>query len=208
MNNRKYKFSFTAAGSLLVETSIIARQQYQCNDWSLTKCDIIDRNLLLKDKKSTAIRQYAEIELRLRTLNYEEMGLLCNGSPDDVKLMIWLSIVKTYSFIEDLFISVILRNFQEQKYYISDSDYFMFWESAKNNSIEIQSLSDLSTKKIKQVVFKILFDLGFIDSTKTKKITRPILTEAAEITIAKDSPSLLKLFLYEQYEIKQIINKL
>ncbi len=208
MSNRKYKFSFTAAGSLIAETLTIARYQYQCKDWVITKREVIEQNLLLKDKKATALRQYSEIELRLKTLTKNEIILLCTGSMEDVKAMIWLSIIKTYSFIEDLFTSTVLVNYKDHKPFISDGDYVLFWESVKNTSNEIQSLSDSSTKKIKQVVFKMLFDLGFIDSTKTRRITRPSLTVATEITLAQDSPNLLKLFLYEQLEIKQIINKL
>lgn len=208
MSNREYKFSFTAAGSLIAETLTIARYQYQCKDWVITKREVIEQNLLLKDKKATALRQYSEIELRLKTLTKNEIILLCTGSMEDVKAMIWLSIIKTYSFIEDLFTSTVLVNYKDHKPFISDGDYVLFWESVKNTSNEIQSLSDSSTKKIKQVVFKMLFDLGFIDSTKTRRITRPSLTVATEITLAQDSPNLLKLFLYEQLEIKQIINKL
>lgn len=208
MSNRKYKFSFTAAGSLIAETLTIARYQYQCNDWAITKREVIEQNLLLKDKKATALRQYSEIELRLKTLSKNEIILLCTGSIEDVKAMIWLSIIKTYSFIEDLFTSTVLVNYKDHKPFISDRDYVLFWESVKNTSNEIKSLSDSSIKKIKQVVFKMLFDLGFIDSTKTRRITRPSLTVATEITLAQDSPNSLKLFLYEQLEIKQIINKL
>ena len=54
----------------------------------------------------------------------------------------------------------------------------------------------------------MLYDLGFIDSVRTRQIVKPILTEASEVAIAMDSPSWLRLFLYEQYEVKQIISKL
>ncbi len=208
MSNMNYKFSFTAAGALISETLIIAKYQYSCNDWCITKHDVLEQNLLFKDKKSTAIRQYAEIENRLKMLNEREFDILCTGSPDDVKSMIWLSIVKMYSFVMDFFIEIILKKYQEQRYSILDSDYYIFWESKRCVSNEISTLSDSSVKKIKQVVFKMLYDLGFIDSVRTRQIVKPILTEASEVAIAMDSPSWLRLFLYEQYEVKQIISKL
>ena len=76
------------------------------------------------------------------SLNEREFDILCTGSPDDVKSMIWLSIVKMYSFVMDFFIEIILKKYQEQRYSILDSDYYIFWESKRCVSNEISTLSD------------------------------------------------------------------
>lgn len=202
-----YKFSFTAAGLLIQETLTIARTFASCNDWDLTRQNVIENNLLQKEKEATAKRQYMEIELRLKNLSSEQIELLCNGSQADAVAMIWLSVIKTYSFISDFVLEILCVNYTERHYIVTDGQYNMFWESKKAINETAAKVSDNTAKKIKQVVFKMIQDVGIITSIKERAIIKPIISSEVEGVIINDNPKFLTAFLYESYEIKQLIDK-
>ena len=202
----KYKLSFTAASALIPENIIIAKKQLLYNDWSVTCQDVLENNLLMKDKQATAKRQYMEIELRLKNLNSRELELIANGCSDDVKAMIWLSIINTYSFFLDFIDEVIRDSYFFGGRVITNGDYYSFWESKKIAHKEIENISDTTVKKIKQVAFKILEQVGIIDSVKNRQLIKPLLTAEAELVIMTSKPQMLSAFLYDENTIKHHSN--
>ena len=120
--------------------------------------------------------------------------------------MIWLSIINTYSFFFDFFNEVIRESYFFGGRVITDSDYYSFWESKKIEHKEIEKISDTTVKKIKQVAFKILEQVGIIDSVKNKQLIKPLLTTEAEKTITALKPQMLSVFLYDENTIKHHLN--
>lgn len=204
----EYKFSFTAASALVNETITIARVQLRLNDWDKTKVDVLDNNLMQKAKASSAKRQYVEIEKRLKLLNTEQLELLCNGNMDEAKAIIWLAIVKTYVFISDFVKEVLFINYVNRDYILSDLYYRQFWEYKSNSHSECSNISEATHKKVKQVLFNILDQIGIITSISERKIINPLLSKQTEIVIVQDNPNLLALFLYEDFQINKILEDL
>ena len=204
----EYKFSFTAASALVNETITIARTQLLLNDWDKTKAEVLDNNLMQKVKVSSAKRQYIEIEKRLKLLNNEQLELLCGGNIDEAKAIVWLSIVKTYSFISDFASEVLFVNYVNREYILSDLYYWQFWEYKSNTHAECLNISEATQKKVKQVLFSILDQLGFITSISQRTIVNPLFSKQVENVIVKDNPRLLTLFLYEDFQVKQILDNL
>ena len=176
------------------------------NDWSECKQFVLRNNLLQKTKTSTAKRQYAEIERRLKNLTSEELFLLCNGDSSEVKSLIWLSIVKTYFFIADLINEVLFQNYIERRYNFTEVDYNQFWECKSAIHSNMLLLSNATVMKIRQVIFKMMYDLDIINKSE-KRVQKPIIIKQVEDAIIQDSPELLRLFFYEDFEIKMIIPK-
>ncbi len=203
----KYKLSFTAATALVTETITVARQQCIHNNWETTRKDVLDNNLLMKDRQATAQRQYSEIELRLKNLSSDQLCILANGSIVDVKAMIWISILCTYEFFNDLMVEVIRENHFYSGGDVSNADYYNFWESKKALHPEVEAISDSTAAKVKQVAFKILEQVGIIDSVKTKRIIKPILTTESELTITNSKPHLLAAFLYDDNSLNKYLNR-
>ena len=109
MTIKKYTFSFTAASALVKETMVIAELYLNDKDWGVVENKVIQQNLLHKNKTNTIKREFLEIKKRLETLNHNELELLINGDMNTSKMMIYLSIVKTYSFIFE-FVSELLNS--------------------------------------------------------------------------------------------------
>jgi hypothetical protein len=109
MTYKKYTFSFTAASALVKETMAIAELYLKHEDWNKVEIDVIQNNVLQKNKTNTIKRELFEIKKRLSNLNQNELNLLVNGDMNTTKMMIYLSIVKTYSFIYE-FVNEVLNN--------------------------------------------------------------------------------------------------
>jgi hypothetical protein len=61
---------------------------------------------------------------------------------------------------------------------------------------------------VKQVVFKLLEQLGLIDDPKTGTIIKPMPGNQVIEVILEDNPSLLAVFLYASDEIKNFVKPL
>lgn len=206
MTYKKYTFSFTAASALVKETMAIAELYLKHEDWNKVEIDVIQNNVLQKNKTNTIKRELFEIKKRLSNLNQNELSLLVNGDMNTTKMMIYLSIVKTYSFIYEFVNEVLNNKFIQFERYLSDADYSKFIDSKTNTHPELEAISEKTVAKVKQVTFKILEQIGIIDSLKTKMIIKPYLENSCVETIVNDNPMMLSAFLYSDGEIKNIKN--
>jgi hypothetical protein len=64
MTYKKYTFSFTAASALVKETMAIAELYLKHKDWSKVEMDVVQNNVLQKNKINTIKRELFEIKKR------------------------------------------------------------------------------------------------------------------------------------------------
>jgi len=203
-----YSFSFTGAGSLLSETTIIAEIYLRLKDWDKVKASIQEHNLLNKIKDSTFQREFREIKKRLELLTHEQIELLISGGSGDAKSMALLSLIKTYALLRDFIIEVIRTKYFLFENTITDSDYKRFINSKAISHQEINDITEITAQKVKTVIFRILEEIGLITSSKTGIIVKPYLSDAAIAVIVHDDASLLAGFLYADMEINTLKLKL
>lgn len=207
VHKSKYIFSFTGASALIAETLIVAEELDRLKDWKAVKKSVVDNNLLNKIKQTTFKREFSEIKKRLSLLTLSQLQLMVKGSLEDAKAMILLSLVKAYSYLND-FIVEVLRN----KYLLFDTtlletDYSKFFESKSLSHPELTAISHATAGKVKQVIFKLLEQVGMITRPKNGTILRPLLSNKAVDAIIKDDPAFLNSFLYSNEEIKSVLQK-
>lgn len=200
-----YVFSFTAASALINETIVIAERFYQTNNWDMTYQSILKENLLNKVKEVTIKREFREIKKRLDMLTQPQLQLLISGNSDDAKAMIYLAIIKTYSFIHDFIIEVMRVKYLSGDTMLFESDYKNFVETKMVHHSELSEISQETTTKIKQVLMKILAQTGFLSLQYKKKIIRPVLSSGSIKVIVQNNKNFLKLFLYSDNEIERLI---
>jgi hypothetical protein len=70
----------------------------------------------------------------------------------------------------------------------------------------MEKLTDLTQKKIKQVTFLILEQVGIIDNIRSKNIQPQLLDNNVIMAIVNDSPDWLKVFFYSDMDIENTIN--
>ncbi len=204
---KKYSFSFTGASALIAETMLIAGEFDRLKDWKEVERSVIDKNLLNKTKQGTSKREFSEIKKRLQYLTPNQLQLMTYGSLDDAKAMILLSLVKTYEYLND-FIVEFLRN----KYFIFDRvltevDYNKFFNTKSLSHPELNEITEITARKVKQVIFKLLAQMGIITHPKNGIILKPILSKKVLEVICEEDSSFLASFLYSIEEINALKNK-
>ncbi len=191
-----YNFSFTSSSLRLNEMILVARQEHFTDNEELAL-------LLGSGKRSTGKKILTECKLRLSTLTKQQKELLLTGDIQTQKQMAFLAVCKRFLFIRDFVFEVIREKFLLFDHMLTDGDFVTFLRRKSELHPEIENLTDLTLKKIKQVTFKILEQSGLIDSVAKKNILPQFLERSAVQVIYEDNHVWLKLFLYADAEIKK-----
>ena len=208
ISTKKYSFSLTGASALIPETLIIAEEYLKVNDWNQVQILLSENNHLNKIKHDTFKREFSEIKKRLSLLTPMQLQLINQDVYEDAKTMIFLAIIKTYPFVYDFIVEVILNKFLVSDRTLLDSDYKRFVESKILQHPELENITEKTSKKVKQVVFKILEQVGLITNIKNGFILKPFLSNQAIKAILIDDPIFLSAFLFSNDEIKVLIEQL
>ncbi len=208
VKNSKYTFSFTGASALMAETFVIAEEYVRLKDWSKVKDSVQENNLINKIKQSTLKRKFQEIKKRLELLTPGQLNLLVYGSTDDAKAMILLSLAKAYTFFKDFIVEVVRNKYLLFDRVLSETDYIKFFNSKSISHSELNAITEVTAKKVKQVVFKFLEQVGLIGQAKNGTIMKPVLSYKVLDVIIEDDLSFLTVFLYSNEEIKALLQKL
>ena len=199
----KYILSFTAASLRLNEMVKVvkAAQEDNISDLSLVKENGIVFNSV---KKRTSDREFREIRKRLEKLTDEQKDILINGDLISQKQIAFLAVCKHYAFIRDFTIEVIRDKVLVFDYQIHESDYNGFINGREDIHPELETFSESTLKKAKQVMFRILEQAGIINNT-VEKIIQPQILQAKVIkSILVDDPQWLKVFFMPDNDIKQL----
>jgi len=162
----------------------------------------MDSNLLNKVKEVTFKREFAEIKKRLSLLTAPQLELMVHGSLDEAKAMILLSLIKAYPLIKDFITEVLLNKYLVFDRLLTETDYIRFFNTKSFLHAELNEITEITAKKVKQVVYKLLEQVGLITNTKNGTIIRPLLSTNALNVIVADNPSFLTAFLFSTEEIK------
>ena len=208
VHKTKYTFSFTGASALIAETLVIAEEYHRLKDWKAVEKSLLDNNLLNKVKQTTFKREFSEIKKRLSLLTKDQLHLMIQGSLDDAKVMILLSLVKAYSFLKDFIVEVIRNKYLLFDTVVTDIDYIRFVNTKSLSHNELNAITEVTAKKVKQVVFKLLEQVSLITQARNGSILKPILNGKVIDVIIDDDPALLSAFLISNEEIKTLLQKL
>jgi hypothetical protein len=208
VKNSKYSFSFTGASALITETIVIAEEFERLKDWKAVEKYMLDNNVLNKVKQATFKREFTEIKKRLSLLTPEQKKLIIQGSLDDSKLMILLSLTKAYMYLRDFIVEVVRNKYLGFDTILLESDYIKFYNSKSISHIELTLITELTAKKVKQRVFTFLEQVGLITDAKNGIILKPLLSNEVINVILDDDPTFLSVFLYSNEEIKILAQKL
>lgn len=207
VHKSKYIFSFTGASALIAETLIVAEELVRLKDWKAVKQSVVDSNLLNKIKQTTFKREFSEIKKRLSLLTVSQLQLMVKGSLDDAKAMILLSLVKAYSYLNDFIVEFLRNKYLSFETTLLETDYSKFYASKSLSHPELTAISQATAGKVKQVIFKLLEQVGMVTQAKNGTILRPVLSRKAIDAIVEDDPAFLNSFLYSNEEIKSVLQK-
>ena len=189
---------------MLHETDEVMKKYLEHKDWDKVKDLVVEENIMQKQSVSSRKRVFAEIKRRIETLSNEQLEYVNESSSSDIRNFIFLTILKTYRFIFEFMTEVISKKVLMFDYKILNSDYETFFESKRYAVEQLESITEATQYKLKQVLFRILEEAMIIDNTKSKNILKPHLSGEVIKLIIKDNPIYLKAFLYTDYEIEKM----
>jgi hypothetical protein len=194
IETEKYSFSFTTSSLRLNEMILVAIAIAE-------KREIDYINELGGGNSKTGRKMLSEFEKRISNLTSEQVEILVNGDFLSQKQIAFLSICKTYLFIRDFVVEVLREKILVFDYQITEGDYISFYRRKLDLHPEMDTLTDITQKKIKQVTFKILEQAGIIDSIKSKVIQPQIIDIKVTDVIVSDNPNWLKVLFISDIDI-------
>jgi hypothetical protein len=192
----KYDFSFTASSLRLNEMLYVTDAHQKGVEVDYT-------NVLGGGKSSTGKRMLSEFKKRISHLTPLQIEVLLNSDLISQKQLTLVSICKSYSFIKEFIIEVVREKVLVYDYQISDGDYISFYRRKFDLHEEMDSLTELTEKKIKQVTFKILEQAGLIDDIKNRIIQPQIIDYKLMKALVQDNPNWLKVLLVSDMDIQR-----
>lgn len=192
---KKYDFSFTAASLRLNEMLLVL------NAWEIEKREIDFTNELGNGKQNTGKRLLLEFKKRIESFTQEQKNAILTTDSIAQKQIALVGICKTYTFIRDFVVEVLREKVLVFDYQITEGEYMTFCRRKAELHPELEQLSESSQLKIKQVTFKILEQVGIIDSVKSKTIQPQLISQEVKNVVFADSPSLLKVLFVSDYDI-------
>jgi hypothetical protein len=150
----------------------------------------------------TISRQFDEIKKRLQIVDYSVIEKIASANNETAKILIYYSIIKTYKIFYDFILEVVRPKVLVFDYKLLDLDFDKFLRYKSEMVPGIDKLSSSTKAKIKQVFFRILHEVGIIDSTRTKIVTPIRIQESIIHLIVKDNPKYLSGFLIPDFDIK------
>ena len=163
---KKYRFSFTA-GSLLFEEMKLVIDAMISDGVSLSA---LDPDVINKSRKTTSKREFGELKIRVAKLSERELRFFYDASETEQIQLAFIAAMRSYEFIQDFLLQVVREKLETFDYSIVDRDYNGFINSVEMNHPEYTDLSDSTKAKIKQVMFKIFEQAGFINSIKEREL--------------------------------------
>lgn len=196
VKTNKYDFSFTASSLRLNEMLLVARAIHDGAEVDYT-------NDLGSGKSSTGTRMLSEFKKRISHLTPEQLDVLLNSDLVTQKQLTLVSVCKAYSFIREFIVEVVREKVLVYDYQITDGDYISFYRRKFDLHEEMDSLTELTEKKIKQVTFKMLEQAGLINDIKNRIVQPQIIDYKLIKALVQDNPNWLKILLVSDTDIQR-----
>jgi hypothetical protein len=176
------------AGSLLVKESreVAELLLRGLNEKQFYK-EVLISNVLQKRSPASAKRQAKLLRNRLLPLHHDFWEMIREGSHEQsTQALLVASIVHSHllgDFIKQV-IRLHIKTFQKK---VSYRDWDSFFEECKQRDASVAAWTESTTKKIRQVVFRILAEAKIIDSTRNMAlIPFSLLPEVKELLVSHE----------------------
>jgi hypothetical protein len=171
LKNHKAYLGDLIGGSLMIrEGQIVAELLLKKPSQDEWLDAIVNQNILQKRSDASAKRNASTIKKRLESLSDEFLTQLAFGSAELSSQLMFAATLIQSTMLADFMRDVVLDAKRMFLDLIDSNDWVAFWEDRSRLFPEFAQMTESSTYKIGQVVFKVLADAGYIESTRNKKL--------------------------------------
>lgn len=171
----RYALSFTTGGLLAREAAVLAPIYGELRDWAKVRESAVEENLLQTRTHSTGVRRVRETVNRLSVLSDRELEILADVTASERGHLMWAAACRRYELIGEFAEEVLRERFLTLAGTVSYEDYDSFYRAKAMWHDELDDLTDLSYKKLRQVLFKMMVEAGLLT---TQGAIEPVLLSA------------------------------
>lgn len=171
----RYALSFTTGGLLAQEAAVLAPVYAKLRDWAKVRDAAVEENLLQTRTHSTGVRRVRETVNRLSVLSDRELEILADVTASERGHLMWAAACRRYELIGEFAEEVLRERFLTLAGTVSYEDYDSFYRAKAMWHDELHDLTDLSYKKLRQVLFKMMVEAGLLT---TQGAIEPVLLSA------------------------------
>lgn len=190
--NDRYTLSFTTGGLLAREAAVLAPVYAKLRDWAKVRDAAVDENLLQTRTHSTGVRRVRETVNRLSVLSDRELEILADVTASERGHLMWAAACRRYELIGEFAEEVLRERFLTLAGTVSYEDYDSFYRAKAMWHDELDDLTDLSYKKLRQVLFKMMVEAGLL--TTQGAIEPALLSARVSECLTERTPSDIRFF--------------
>lgn len=150
-----YKIGF-ARTALLREAVLVAQQFNDLKDWARVKQIVIGSNVLQTRTSRTSTIIYNEVHKRLKLLSEDQVEMIVQDHPQDVRQLVWIAICKQYPFIGEFSLEVLNSVIASRRYEITYDDYGYFFNAKAEWHPELEQVSTKTRSNARQMLFQMM----------------------------------------------------
>ena len=187
-----YTLSFTSGSLLMSEASVVIPIYLRHRDWSQTRDEVENRNLLQSRTRASSHRRVREIAQRLAMLTSDELEFMASSSSAERAHMLWAAACRRYALIGEFAEEVLRERFLLLSETLTYDDFDAFLLTKAIWHEEIVQLTDSTTRKLRSNVFRMLVEAGLLGADG--RIIPALLSERVAFFLDARSPSDIRFF--------------
>ena len=158
----RYALSFTTGGLLAREAAVLAPFYTEHRDWAKVRDLAVKENLLQARTHSTGVRRVRETVNRLAVLADREVESLAEITASERGHLMWAAACRRYDLIGAFAEEVLRGRFLTLAGTVTHEDYDAFYRAKAMWHDELDEVTELSYKKLRQVLFRMMVEAGIL----------------------------------------------
>ena len=191
-NSAAYALSFTSGALLAGEAAAVTPVYLQERDWAKTRTRVKMENLLQARVSTSTTRKLRALIPRLQVLTDSELQIVAEGTSTERGHLMWAAACRSYLLIAEFAEEVLRERFLTLAGTLAYEDYDSFYRSKAMWHSELNEVTDLSYKKLRQVLFRMMVEAGLL--TKRGDIEPVLLSTRVAECLNQRTPSDIRFF--------------
>ena len=188
----RYALSFTTGGLLAREAAVLAPFYTEHRDWVKVRELAVKENILQARTHSTGVRRVRETVKRLAVLADREVESLAEITASERGHLMWAAACRRYDLIGAFAEEVLRERFLTLAGTVTHEDYDSFYRSKAMWHEELDEITELSYKKLRQVLFRMMIEAGLLSVQGA--IEPALLSARVAESLTKRTPSDIRFF--------------
>ncbi len=165
-----------SAGSLLIPESrtlaILLLRDPRDEAWVAA---VKDDNVLQKPSPTTALRMARLIRQRLECLDETGLQMVAQDSLEVCAQMLFLAAIRHSRLLGDFLLDVYRGHLRRLETHLKPGDWEVFLHECEQRDSSVKVWTPNTRAKLLQVILRILAEAGYLENTRTLRLTPPLL---------------------------------